>query len=190
MALVRISSATTISCKPPPTDLNIGARDFARASAHAPLMRSARLNALLWNSIPAALAASMSPVSSSTSSSVSQMMMSLRSTTETSISRCSGMVEPIETTVAPGFSHSANRIGSSPRERAAVSTMSAPSTASLADATPLAGTPVSAVTASANAVRRSGVGLYTVTSVSSRTLANARVCIAASRPLPSTASRA
>ena len=49
----------------------------------------------------------MSPVSSMTSSGMSQTIRSQASTTLASISRCSGKVEPIDTTTVPGLSHCA-----------------------------------------------------------------------------------
>ena len=55
--------------------------------------------------MPAVLAAIMSPVSSITSSGMSQTIRSQASTTLASISRCSGSVEPIDTTTVPGLSH-------------------------------------------------------------------------------------
>ena len=159
-------------------------------SSQAPLTRSLRLKDLSWNDMPAAWAAIMSPVSVNTSSRLSQMIRSLRSTTLASISRCCGMVEPMETTVARGLSQDPKRIGFSPWERAAASTMSAPSTAASPLATARAGTPRSRVSASAKAARRSGVGLCTTTSINCRTAAKALTWWDASRPLPSTAKRA
>jgi hypothetical protein len=91
------------------------------------------------------------------------------------------MVEPIETTTAPGASHSSNTIGASPRERAAATTTSALVTASCGVAPARAGTPSSLATAAANAARRFGVGLKTATLLSSRMLASARVMTLPSR---------
>jgi len=85
-----------------------------------------------------------SPVSRTTSGTTSATMTSARAIASSSISRCSGRVEPIETTVIPGSSHRPSRIGVSSRERAAQMTSEAPDTAAAGDGAAVTGNPASA----------------------------------------------
>ena len=115
-------------------------------------------------------------------------MRSQTSIERTSSSRCSGTVEPIDTSSTPGASHSPSRIGVSSRERAAATTMSAPATASAALATAAHGTRSSRSSVGAARSRFAGFGLKSRTLRSVRTAASARTCACASAPLPSTPS--
>jgi hypothetical protein len=94
---------------------------------------------------PASLAAMKSPVSRTASATTSAMMTSARAMQAGSTSRCSGSVDPIETTVIPGSSQSPSRTGFSSRERAAQTTSDVPATAARGVGTALTGTPRRAV---------------------------------------------
>lgn len=110
-------------------------------------------------SMPAALAAMKSPVSCSTSSTMSHTISEERSTDARSSSRCSGMVDPIDTRSAPAASQSPDRIGVSSRERAAAITSDRSRTACSGRSAAVTGMPSSSVSASARAWRLAGLGL-------------------------------
>ena len=114
---------------------------------------------LCSNATPAAFAASMSPVSPATSSGASHTIRSQAATTSGSISRCSGRVEPIDTTSMPSRSQRPRRMGVSSRDLAAATTMLAPSTARSALATGSQRTESSRPRSAASASRLAGVGL-------------------------------
>lgn len=86
-------------------------------------------------------------VSRSTSSTTSATITSARATVSVSTSRCSGSVDPTDTTVIPGASQRPNRTGDSSRLRAAQMTSAAPSTASRGDAVGFTGNGRSAAAA-------------------------------------------